>query len=91
MATLAELTDQKIERVRRLVWNERAYMKFTYTKVPWKPEVIDEGAWGKLYDPYGQQALDEPADKPIDICLPTLDYQEDAWEEYSGILCEEQR
>jgi len=89
MATLEELTGKFVERVRRIRWNERAYMKFTYTEIPWEPGKIDAGAWGKLYDPWGQAALERLEDEPIPMCLPTLDFKEDAWEEYTGKLCEE--
>jgi hypothetical protein len=64
-------------------------MKFTYTRSPWPPHEINEGAWAKLYDPCGQMALKHLSNEPIMIPLPMEDYDEDAWEEYTGEQCEE--
>ena len=90
MATLRELEDNKIERVRQIKWNDRAYMRLKYTKIPWEPDTIDAGAWGKLYDPRSRLALEKPENEGIDVCLAMMDFEEDAWEEYTGIQCIEE-
>jgi hypothetical protein len=80
MATIHELFQQGHHRLRRPVWNDRAYLRLdVYQR---QGEELCYGPWGFVYDPAGQKVTGR-----VETPMTLLTEMNDAlWEPYTGAI-----